>query len=53
MIGYKNDEYINSLYFSAKLDDLFNYIPERVIEVFIIAHHFLGYDYKNIFKIYY
>ena len=53
MFGYKNDKYINFGYFPAKLDDVFNYIPARITGLLIVlASAFLGYDYKNSFKIY-
>ncbi|WP_271813182.1 adenosylcobinamide-phosphate synthase CbiB [Clostridium beijerinckii] len=53
MFGYKNDEYIDFGYFPAKLDDVFNFIPARITGMLIIlASAFLGYDYKNSFKIY-
>jgi adenosylcobinamide-phosphate synthase len=53
MFGYKNDKYIEFGYFSAKLDDIFNYIPARITGVLIVlASIILGYDYKNSFKIY-
>lgn len=53
MFGYKNDKYIDFGYFPAKLDDVFNYIPARVTGLLIVlASAFLGYDYKNSFRIY-
>jgi len=53
MFGYKNDEYIEFGYFPAKLDDVFNFIPARITGMLIVlASAFLGYDYKNSFKIY-
>jgi adenosylcobinamide-phosphate synthase len=53
MFGYKNDKYIDFGYFSAKLDDAFNYIPARITGILIVlASLVLGYDYKNSFKIY-
>ena len=53
MFGYKNDKYIEFGYFSAKLDDVFNYIPARLSGYFIVIASFvLGLDYKNSFKIY-
>ncbi len=41
MVGYKNDRYINFGRFSAKLDDVFNYIPSRVSAVAMIAAAYL------------
>lgn len=35
MVGYKNDKYINFGSVSAKLDDLFNFIPARLSYLFI------------------
>lgn len=53
MFGYKNDEYIEFGYFSAKLDDIFNYIPARITGILIIiSSAILRYDYKNSYKIY-
>jgi adenosylcobinamide-phosphate synthase len=53
MFGYKNDKYLEFGYFSAKLDDVFNYIPARATGLLIVlASGILGYDYKNSFKIY-
>jgi len=53
MFGYKNDKYIDFGYFSAKLDDVFNYIPARITGILIIiSAAILKYDYKNSFRIY-
>ncbi|NFS28263.1 cobalamin biosynthesis protein [Clostridium botulinum] len=53
MFGYKNDKYMEFGYFSAKLDDVFNYIPARITGVLIVlSAMILGYDYKRSFKIY-
>lgn len=53
MFGYKNDKYIDFGFVSAKLDDLFNYIPARITAYFIIvASGILGFNYKNSYKIY-
>jgi len=35
MVGYKNDRYKNFGYFSAKLDDVANFIPSRVTAIMI------------------
>lgn len=52
MLGYKNERYKDIGMFSAKMDDLFNYIPARISLIsFSIASFFLGYDYKNCFKV--
>nr|WP_312291150.1 adenosylcobinamide-phosphate synthase CbiB [Clostridium chromiireducens] len=53
MFGYKNDKYMDFGFFSAKLDDIFNYIPARITGILIvISSGILGYNYKNSFKIY-
>lgn len=53
MFGYKNDKYMEFGYFSAKIDDVFNYIPARITGVLIVlSAMILGYDYKRSFKIY-
>jgi len=47
MVGYKNKKYIHFGWFSAKLDDVFNYIPARIsgflicLSSFIIGRGFL------------
>ena len=35
MVGYKNDKYINLGYFSAKTDDIANFIPARLSTLFM------------------
>lgn len=53
MFGYKNDKYIDFGFVSAKLDDLFNYIPARLTGYFIVlASYILGLNYKESYKIY-
>ncbi|MEG1482296.1 adenosylcobinamide-phosphate synthase CbiB [Clostridium sp.] len=53
MFGYKNDRYIDFGYASAKLDDIFNYIPARITAYFImIAAFILRLDYKESYNIY-
>lgn len=48
MVGYKNEQYEDFGYFSAKIDDLFNYIPARITLVgFIFAAAILGFDHTN------
>jgi len=52
MIGYKNDKYINLGRFSAKLDDVLNFIPSRLTAlIMILSAALLGYDGKNAYKI--
>ncbi len=36
MIGYKNEKYINFGWFSAKMDDIFNYVPARITGMLIV-----------------
>ena len=53
MVGYKNEKYIDFGKFSAKLDDVANFIPARITGILIvIASMILGYDYKNSLKIF-
>ena len=53
MIGYKNEKYMDFGKFSAKLDDVANFIPARITGILIvIASMILGYDYKNSLKIF-
>lgn len=53
MFGYKNDKYRDFGFVSAKMDDLFNYIPARLTGYFVvIASFILGLDYKNSYRIY-
>ncbi|WP_409200144.1 cobalamin biosynthesis protein [Methanobrevibacter sp. DSM 116169] len=51
MVGYKNKKYSTIGYFSAKCDDLINFIPARLGGLFIvITSYILKFDYKNSFK---
>ena len=53
MVGYKNEKYMDFGKFSAKLDDVANFIPARITGILIvIARMILGYDYKNSLKIF-
>ncbi len=53
MVGYKNEKYMDFGKFSAKLDDVANFIPARVTGILIvISAMILGYDYKNSLKIF-
>ena len=48
MVGYKNEKYQDLGYFSAKIDDIVNFIPARITLVgFIFAAAIKGYDYRN------
>lgn len=54
MVGYRNEKYENLGFFSAKVDDAFNFIPARITGILIIISAFiLGYDYKASFKIFF
>lgn len=55
MLGYKNEKYIDFGWFSAKLDDIANFIPARITGIFLIpvSALFLGYDFKNSWKIFF
>jgi len=47
MVGYKNDRYEAFGYYSAKFDDILNYIPARITGyLIIIVSYFLKLDYK-------
>ncbi|WP_368247619.1 adenosylcobinamide-phosphate synthase CbiB [Clostridium perfringens] len=53
MFGYKNDKYKDFGFFSAKLDDVFNYIPARLTAYLIVISSFiLRLNCKDSFKIY-
>lgn len=48
MVGYMNDEYKNLGFYSAKIDDLANYIPARISVVgFIFGAAIKGYDHHE------
>lgn len=52
MVGYKNEELIHIGWFSAKLDDVLNFIPARISAIFImIAAMFLRYNWRGAFYI--
>ncbi len=53
MVGYKNEKYMDFGKFSAKLDDVANFIPARITGILIvIGSIILGYDYKNSLKVF-
>jgi adenosylcobinamide-phosphate synthase len=52
MVGFKDNEHINTGWFSANLDTVINYIPSRLTTtLMIIAAAVLGDDYKSAWKI--
>ena len=54
MVGYKNEKYIDFGKFSAKLDDVANFIPARITGIFIIlASMILGYNGKEAWRIFF
>ena len=53
MVGYKNEKYMEFGKFSAKVDDVANFIPARITGILIVlASMILDYDYKNSLKIF-
>ena len=53
MVGYKNKKYAKFGMFSAKLDDMANFVPARISGIFItMASYTLRYNYKNAWKIF-
>ena len=53
MVGYKNEKYMDFGKFSAKVDDVANFIPARITGILIVlASMILGYNYKNSLKIF-
>lgn len=53
MIGYKNEDYLYFGKFSARLDDVFNFIPARIASLIMIVGSFLiRLDGKNAIRIY-
>lgn len=52
MVGYENDKLKYIGYFSAKVDDILNYIPARIAGFLIVVSAFiLKLDWKNSYKI--
>lgn len=52
MVGYKNDQYMFFGRFSAKVDDVANYVPARITGVAIaVGSFFVGLNTKNSFKV--
>ena len=53
MIGYVEEKYFYIGKFAAKLDDVLNYIPDRISGILVIISAFiLRYNYKNAFRIF-
>ena len=53
MVGYKNEKYMEFGKFSAKIDDVANFIPARITGVLIVAASMiLRYNYKNSLKMF-
>ena len=53
MVGYKNNRYMDFGYFSAKFDDVLNFIPARLGSLLmLVAGMLLGYDWKNGIRIF-
>ena len=54
MVGYKNEKYLHFGWFSAKLDDVVNFIPARITGLLIpIASFIAGKNFKDSFKMMY
>ena len=54
MVGYKNEKYMDFGKFSAKLDDVANFIPARITGIFIVfASMILGYNGKEAWRIFF
>jgi len=52
MVGYKNEKYKDFGRFSAKIDDVLNFIPSRFTALLmIISSYILKYDWKSAYRI--
>lgn len=53
MVGYHNQKYEHFGYFSAKTDDIFNFIPARISGILIVLSSAIaGCNWRNSFKIF-
>ncbi len=53
MVGYNNEKYSDFGFFSAKTDDILNFIPARIgAFIMLLAGGLLQYDIKNGFKVF-
>ncbi len=53
MVGYKNENYINFGRFSAKADDVANFLPSRIAAILMIcSSYILKMDHKAAYKIF-
>jgi len=55
MVGYKNEKYKDFGCFSARVDDVANFIPARLTGILLIpvSAIFLRYDFKNSWKVFF
>lgn len=52
MVGHKNERYMNFGWFSARLDDIANFIPARITSFLTVCSvFFLGYNWRGSLKI--
>ena len=52
MVGYRNDRYKNLGWFSARMDDVANFIPARITAILMVVVSFiLRLDWRNSWKI--
>lgn len=53
MVGYKNEENLYFGKFSARMDDIFNFMPSRLTAILmLLASFLLKLDYKNAFRVF-
>ena len=52
MVGYKNEKYKNLGWFSARMDDIINFIPARITAILMVSASFiLRFNWRNSLKI--